>query len=670
MRLRIAAILALVIGWQLATMLAASQLEPSSLGPPIARILGSALYAPWKWASWTFAFGPNPPAVLIPAQAIGYGSVLLMVLLALLSKLGRSKVQASAAHGSARWATLRELRDVGLGETGVVICQTGDAAYDSKTVNNEVRWSLKREGELISDSSSSHVLCFAPTGSGKGAGLVIPTLLSWLHSVVAYDPKGELYTITAGWRRQFSHVIRFEPTSARSAQYNPLWCVPRGDGDVREAQNIAEILVPKDYRGKRDHWQLTAYKLLVGAILHVLYAGTKKDLRGVLELLTDPQRPIRDVLKMMMQTHHLGDRPHPQVVSAARAADNKSDNELSGVVSTAETCLDLWLDPIVAENTSRSDFCAEQLQGLDHPVSLYIVVPTRDIERLTPLVRLMVIQLGNRLTAEIDEPSTPRKLPLWRRLGNALLERKTAPAPSVRRKQRLLFLLDEFPTLGYLPWVESAIAYLRGYKIKLFLIAQSLNQLEKHYGPNHAFIDNSWARVTYTGYDDRTAKRISDLLGQCTEVQQRESHSKKRGSLWFDSVSTSTHEHGRPLMTAGEILTLPYTDAILFVGGVNGYRARKIMYYIDPRFAPRANLPRPDSPEEQAAELPRPLPASEWRELAPIAAAQPVPIAPSAAPLPRPQPRASVPVCDEVAGMEHLSALEESVEEGAEVMPW
>lgn len=664
----IAALLALMGGWELATVLASQQLAPDSLGEPVLSLGTFALYAPWKWASWTFAFGSHPPAGLHAAQGVGYGSVLLMVALALASKLGHSKLQSSVAYGSARWAKLEELREVGLGETGVVLCQSDEASYTARLVGNDVRWSLKRMGPIIGDASSSHCLCFAPTGSGKGAGLVVPTLLSWTHSVVAYDPKGELYAITAGWRRQFSHVIRFEPTSHNSAQYNPLWVVPRGDGDVREAQNIAEVLVPKDHKGKRDHWQLTAYKLLVGAILHVLYAGEKKDLRGVLELLTDPERPIRDVLEMMRTTPHLGDRPHPQVVGAARAALNKSDNELSGVVSTAETCLDLWIDPIVAENTSRSDFCAEQLQALDHPVSLYIVVPTRDIERLTPLVRLMVIQLGNRLTAEIDEPATPRKPPLRMRLWNALLERKSEPAPRLRRKQRLLFLLDEFPTLGYLPWVESAIAYLRGYKIKLFLIAQSLNQLEKHYGPNHAFIDNSWARVTYTAYDDRTAKRISELLGQGTEVQQRESLSKKRGALWFDNVTQSQQEHARPLMTAGEILTLPYTDAILFVGGVNAYRARKIMYYLDPRFAPRANLPRPDSPAEQDAELPRPLPASEWRSRVPIAARVQLGAAPVA--LPPVQPQASIPVCDEVADIEEPSAFEEPRDDEERVMPW
>lgn len=616
-------------GWQIATWYAASRLAPSSLGDRLWTLRGHAMYAPWKWWVWKQAFGHQSPSFFGVSSRIAYGSLAIGALLPGLVARHRQRTAQSTAHGSARWAVTAELRDVGLGTSGVVLCQTEDAQFRATLDGDVVRWNLEQSGELVCDNSDAHVLCFAPTGSGKGAGLVVPTLLSWVHSTVVYDPKGELYALTAGWRRSFSHVIRFEPTSVNSAQYNPLFAVPRGEGDVREAQNIAEVLVPKDDRGVRDHWRLTAYTLLVGTILHVLYAEEKKDLRGVLELLTDPERPIREVLAAMMATPHLGDRPHPQVVSAARAALNKSDNELSGVVSTAETCLGLWLDPIVARNTSRSDFCAAQMNGLVHPVSLYLIVPTRDIERLRPLIRLMIVQIGNLLTAELDVPSAQAasassigQLSLGRRLLRALqdplapLEVDSEADPN--RKQRLLFMLDEFPTLGYLPWVESAIAYLRGYRIKLFLIAQSLNQLERIYGPNHAFIDNSWARVTYTGFDDRTARRISDLLGQRTEVQRRESVSKKRGALFSESVTQSQQEHGRPLLTAGEILTLPYEDAIVFAGGVAPYRGKKIMYYLDSRFAGRASLPTPDSAAEQAAELPRPLPASEWSSLRPL----------------------------------------------------
>ena len=59
------------------------------------------------------------------------------------------------------------------------------------------------------------VLCFAPTRSGKGVGLVIPTLLTWPGSAIVHDIKGENWTLTAGWRSRFGRVLLFDPTSPR-----------------------------------------------------------------------------------------------------------------------------------------------------------------------------------------------------------------------------------------------------------------------------------------------------------------------------------------------------------------------------------------------------------------------------------------------------------------------
>jgi type IV secretion system protein VirD4 len=92
-------------------------------------------------------------------------------------------------------------------------------------------------------ASPEHVLCFAPTRSGKGVGLVVPTLLSWPSSAVVHDIKGENWALTAGWRSQFSHCLLFDPTDARSAAYNPLLEVRRGPQEVRDVQNIADVLV-------------------------------------------------------------------------------------------------------------------------------------------------------------------------------------------------------------------------------------------------------------------------------------------------------------------------------------------------------------------------------------------------------------------------------------------
>ena len=122
-----------------------------------------------------------------------------------------------------------------------------------------------------------HVLCFAPTRSGKGVGLVVPTLLSWPSSVVVHDIKGENWTLTVGWRSRFSHCLLFDPTDVRSAAYNPLLEVRRGPKEVRDVQNIADVLVdPEGSIERRNHWEKTSHALLVGTILHVLYAEEDK----------------------------------------------------------------------------------------------------------------------------------------------------------------------------------------------------------------------------------------------------------------------------------------------------------------------------------------------------------------------------------------------------------
>jgi type IV secretion system protein VirD4 len=195
--------------------------------------------------------------------------------------------------------------------------------------------------------------------------------------VVVHDIKGENWTLTAGWRSQFSHCLLFDPTDARSAAYNPLLAVRRGPEEVCDVQNIADVLVdPEGSIERRNHWEKTSHSLLVGAILHVLYAEQDKTLAGVATFLSDPARPIDRTLRLMMMTPHLGESGvHPVVAQAARELLNKSDNERSGVLSTAMSFLGLYRDPIAARVTSRCDWRIGDLVEADHPVTLYLVVP-------------------------------------------------------------------------------------------------------------------------------------------------------------------------------------------------------------------------------------------------------------------------------------------------------
>lgn len=153
------------------------------------------------------------------------------------------------------------------------------------------------------------------------------------------------------------------------------------------------------------------------------------------------------------------------------------------------SCISLPLPPTLSEDRS-----VDLVDG-PQPATLYLVVPPSDIRRTRPLIRLILNQIGRRLTAEL----TPKA-----------------------KRQRVLLMLDEFPALGRLDFFESALAFMAGDGLKAFLIAQSLNQIEKAYGPNHAILDNCHVRVSFATNDERTAKRVSDALGTATEMRDEE----------------------------------------------------------------------------------------------------------------------------------------------------
>jgi type IV secretion system protein VirD4 len=153
-------------------------------------------------------------------------------------------------------------------------------------------------------------------------------------------------------------------------------------------------------------------------------------------------------------------------------------------------------------------------------------------------------------------------------------------------------MLDEFPALGRLDFFESALAFMAGYGLKSFLIAQSLNQIEKAYGANNSILDNCHVRVSFATNDERTAKRVSDALGTATEIRAMKNYAGNRLSPWLGHLMVSRQETARPLLTPGEVMQLPPTDEIVMVAGTPPVRAKKARYFEDVRFTERI-LPEP-----------------------------------------------------------------------------
>src|ERR1700728_2057652 len=266
------------------------------LGAPWITLLSYPVSYPWRLFEWWYAFDAYAPALFDRAGMIAAGGGVAGIVTAMIGSLWRARQgKLVTTYGSSRWATRREVEGAGLFQpVGLFLGRLG-------------RRYLRHDGP-------EHVMAFAPTRSGKGVGLVIPTLLSWTGSTIVHDIKGENWQLTAGWRSRFSHCLLFNPTDVRSARYNPLLEVRKGPDEIRDVQNIADILVdPEGALERRSHWEKTGPSLLVGAILHVLYAEQDKTLARVATFLSDPQRSFAHTLRRMMCTNHLGTPEQPSV---------------------------------------------------------------------------------------------------------------------------------------------------------------------------------------------------------------------------------------------------------------------------------------------------------------------------------------------------------------------
>src|SRR6516165_4242316 len=303
-----------VLGIVLLTMWAATQwvawklgFQPR-LGPPwFEPISGMPIYPPPAFFWWWYAYDAYAPRIFLQGACIAASGGIISMIVAFAMSIWRAReAKTAATYGSAHWARVSEIRASQLlGQDGVVLGRFG--------------------GNYLRHNGPEHVLCFAPTRSGKGVGLVIPTLLTWPGSCVVHDIKGENWNLTSGFRARHGRVLLFDPTNRRSAAYNPLLEVRRGEWEVRDVQNIADVLVdPEGALERRNHWEKTSHSLLVGAILHVLYAEEDKTLAGVANFLSDPRRPIEATLNAMMTTAAIrhqpdqaADTPDPQPDRAA-----------------------------------------------------------------------------------------------------------------------------------------------------------------------------------------------------------------------------------------------------------------------------------------------------------------------------------------------------------------
>ncbi len=589
------AVLAIGGGLQAATQFFASDFKYQT-------VLGGHfdhIYPPWKIIQWAGKWYSQYPDTFMRAGSAGIlvTGVSLIGLVVAKMVLANSSKANEYLHGSARWANVRDIQAAGLLPKARTVWQYLSGMKPAASAGVYVGAWLDKNGKqhYLRHNGPEHVLCYAPTRSGKGVGLVVPTLLSWGQSAVITDLKGELWALTSGWRQKHAKnkVLRFEPAIANgSVCWNPLdeirVCTENEVGDV---QNLATLIVDPDGKGLESHWQKTGQALLVGVILHALYKakadGTTASLPSVDAMLSDPNRDIRELWMDMTTYGHVDGQNHPVIGSAARDMLDRPDEEAGSVLSTAKSYLALYRDPIVARNVSKSEFAIKDLMHHDSPVSLYIVTQPNDKARLRPLVRVMVNMVVRLLTDKMDFENG---------------------RPVARYKHRMLMMLDEFPSLGRLEIMQESLAFVAGYGIKCYLICQDINQLKSReigYGTDESITSNCHIQNAYPPNRIETAEHLSKLTGQTTVTKEQITTSGRRTSALLGQVSRTIQEVQRPLLTPDECLRMPGPvktdsgdiaeagDMVVYVAGYPAIYGKQPLYFKDKTFQARASIPAP-----------------------------------------------------------------------------
>jgi len=556
---------AIVAGLTVASQVAAVGFDfPREFGRGLIDVGTVRLYAPWAIVGWYARYAGIYPKAFDVASLWGLAAAALPLIIAI--RMARALRSDPPPFGADAWAQMDDVKRAKLidpkGEiTGRVLGRYG--------------------GKYLTYGGIEHAIIVGASRSGKGAGHVVPTLVAWPQSVFVYDRKGELWHITADHRKAFSHVFYFAPTDPNTVRWNPLFEVRKGVMEIADIQNVVGILVDPLGRkaGDLNFWDQSATDFFTAVILHVLYSepDEAKNLAQVRRLLIN----IEPTLQAMLNTQHrfrpdvhaadglardadgqLIPEAHPEILLGAKALDSMDERVKSNVLATCRASLSLWADPLVEYATSWSDFSIGDLVCSKAPVSFYIITPQAHADRLAFLVRVFT-----------------------RQTINSLMESEHYDSRQRRKMHRLLLLLDEFPKLGSLPFLENAMGEMAGYGITAHLICQSFNDVFSKYGDKTPLFDNMHITAAFATSEPTSIEKVTRRAGKALEL--RDSFSDPRSLFSRGHRSTSRSEQQRYILSEEDVRGLDDRQQFLFVNNAKPIRADKIRYYEEPFFQAR-----------------------------------------------------------------------------------
>jgi len=516
---------------------------------------------------------------------VSSGAGLALVLIPLVIAL---RPRSPPLHGDAKFSTKGQVRRAGLfAPSGIILARVG-------------RKLLRLPGQ-------QGVAVIARSRSGKGAGIVIPNLFEWPDSLICVDPKHENYTTTAGHRARNGHaVFLFDPfsESRNTARWNPLGYIPDDPAlRINGLQRIADMLY-QESPGVDPFWSASARTLFLGIGLYVFETPSLPKTIGEIlrQGMASDDEGFGAHWKRLIEGRNSGKYPlSAECVRSLCDVIDLAPVTASSIRKTFTSRLDLWLNPILDWATSANDFDLRELRA--KRMSIYVGVLPEDLHRLRPVLSLFFQQA-------------------------IALQTRQLPEHNPELVYQVMFLLDEFTSLGRIPIIAEAIGLMGGYNIRTVLVIQARSQLREVYGQNAAetILRNLAARVVFGADEYSDAKEISEELGTIT-VKAR-SVSKPTFDVFSKSHrsrSVSVSEQRRPLMLPQEVQALKGEQAIVFYEGIRPIRCTKIRYFRERRFKKLISPPPLHAAPGLAAGPPPVMPAEPPPDAAGVEATMQVP---------------------------------------------
>jgi type IV secretion system protein VirD4 len=334
------------------------------------------------------------------------------------------------------------------------------------------------------------MLVIAPTGAGKGRGVIIPNLLHYDGPAIVVDVKGEAASVTARHRRDIGQeVVTLDPFHVLGAStdcLNPLDLLAASPATIADdAFMLAEMIANGSRGTKEPFWDDHAVSLISGLIAHVATTEepSNRNLGSVWKLLAHDDL----VMHIAMQLDAAGgDKPmHPFVHDQfANFLNHEGDKVRTSVRSTAQQHMRIFASEQVQRVTAATSFSLEAVNS-GAPLTIYLVIPPTKLLSHATLLRLWVATL----------------------LG-VICERAICPSKPT------LLIIDELAQLGPLPLVKQAVTLLRGYGVRCALFLQSMSQLRGLWPLDYESVAENCGTILTFGHTSLSMSRqAADLFG-------------------------------------------------------------------------------------------------------------------------------------------------------------